>query len=92
MAGAWRWRGGVAARGERGDETMARAFKRWVRLIGGPSPLLIYSDFPKLQLQNSQTRSSGCPKMVKIFEVIKKITTNNFPLWVLFQILLYCML
>jgi hypothetical protein len=36
-----RWRGGVAARGERGDEAMARAFKRWVRLIGGPSPLLI---------------------------------------------------
>jgi hypothetical protein len=41
MAGAWRWHGGVAARGERGDEAMARAFKRWVRLTRGPSPLLI---------------------------------------------------
>jgi hypothetical protein len=37
----WRWRGGVAARGERGDEAMARVFKRWVRLTGRPSPLLI---------------------------------------------------
>jgi hypothetical protein len=55
MAGAWRWHGGVAAHGEHGDEVMARAFKRWVRLTGRPSPLLIYSDFPKLQLQNSQT-------------------------------------
>jgi hypothetical protein len=26
MADAWRWRGGVAARGERGDEAAARAF------------------------------------------------------------------
>jgi hypothetical protein len=41
MADAWRWRGGVATRGERGDEAMARVFKRWVRLTGGPSPLLI---------------------------------------------------
>jgi hypothetical protein len=55
MAGAWRWRGGVwrwrggvwrwcggmATHGERGDEAMARAFKRWVRLTDGPSPLLI---------------------------------------------------
>jgi hypothetical protein len=48
MAGAWRWHGAVAVRDERGDEAMARAFKRWVRLTGGPSPLLIYSDFPKL--------------------------------------------
>jgi hypothetical protein len=55
MAGAWRWHGGVAARGECGDEAMARAFKRWLRLTGGPSPLLIYFDFPKLQIQNSQT-------------------------------------
>jgi hypothetical protein len=55
MAGAWRWRGGVATRGEHGDEAMARAFKRWVRLTGRPSPLLIYSNFQKLQLQNSQT-------------------------------------
>jgi hypothetical protein len=39
--GVWRWRGGVAARGERGDKAMARAFKRWGRLTGGPSPLLI---------------------------------------------------
>jgi hypothetical protein len=92
MADAWRWRGGVAARGERGDEAMVRAFKWWVRLTGGPSPLLIYSDFPKLQLQNSQTQSFGCTKMVKLFEVIKNITRNNFPFSVLFQILLYCML
>jgi hypothetical protein len=26
MAGAWRWRGGVAACGERGDEAMARVY------------------------------------------------------------------
>jgi hypothetical protein len=31
-----RWRGTVAARGERGDEATTRAFKRWVRLIGRP--------------------------------------------------------
>jgi hypothetical protein len=36
-----RWRGSMAARGGRGDEAMARTFKRWVRLTGGPSPLLI---------------------------------------------------
>jgi hypothetical protein len=34
-----RWRGGMAAHGERGDEAMVHAFKRWVRLTGGPSPL-----------------------------------------------------
>jgi hypothetical protein len=36
-----RWRGSVATRGGCGDEAMAHAFKRWVRLTGGPSPLLI---------------------------------------------------
>jgi hypothetical protein len=36
-----RWRGSVAARGGRGDEAMACAFKRWVRLTGRPSPLFI---------------------------------------------------
>jgi hypothetical protein len=41
MAGAWRWRGSMAAHGGRGDEAMACAFKWWVRLTGGPSPLLI---------------------------------------------------
>jgi hypothetical protein len=35
------WRGSMAARGGRGDEAMARAFKQWVRLTGGPSPLFI---------------------------------------------------
>jgi hypothetical protein len=47
MAGAWRWCGGVAARGERGDEAMARAFKRWVRLTGRPSPLFDLLRFSK---------------------------------------------
>jgi hypothetical protein len=32
MAGAWRWHDGLAARGERGDDVMARTFKQWVRL------------------------------------------------------------
>jgi hypothetical protein len=41
MAGAWRWHDSMTVRGGRGDEAMARAFKRWVRLTGGPSPLLI---------------------------------------------------
>jgi hypothetical protein len=36
-----RWHGSMAAHGERGDEVMARAFKRWVRLTRGPSSLLI---------------------------------------------------
>jgi hypothetical protein len=36
-----RWRGSMAMRGGCGDEAMVHAFKRWVRLTGGPSPLLI---------------------------------------------------
>jgi hypothetical protein len=47
MAGAWRWRGGVAACGEHSDEVMARAFKRWVRLTGVPSPLFDLIRFSK---------------------------------------------
>jgi hypothetical protein len=46
-----RWRGSVATRGERGDEATTRAFKQWVRLTGGPSPISDLSqDFrtPKL--------------------------------------------
>jgi hypothetical protein len=35
------WSSSVAARGKHGDEAMACAFKRWVRLTGGPSPLFI---------------------------------------------------
>jgi hypothetical protein len=42
-----RWRGGVAARGESGDEAMARAFKRWVRLTDRPSPLFDLICFSK---------------------------------------------
>jgi hypothetical protein len=61
MAGAWRWRGGVAARGERGDEAMARAFKRWVRLTGGPSPLfdlIHFSKAPASKFRNTIFRMS----------------------------------
>jgi hypothetical protein len=47
MAGACRWHGGLATRGERGDEVMARAFKWWVRLTGGPSPLFDLIRFSK---------------------------------------------
>jgi hypothetical protein len=36
-----RWRGSVDTHNEHGDEAMARACKRWARLTGGPSPLLI---------------------------------------------------
>jgi hypothetical protein len=38
--------------------------------------------FPKLQLQNSQTLTSQCPKMVNIFEMINEIIKNNFPFWI----------
>jgi hypothetical protein len=36
-----RWRGSMATCGGCGDDAMAHAFKRWVRLTCGPSPLLI---------------------------------------------------
>jgi hypothetical protein len=48
LVGLWtmevggRWCGSVATRGEHGDEATAQAFKRWVRLTSGPSPI---SDF-----------------------------------------------
>jgi hypothetical protein len=50
-----RWRGGMAARGERCDEAMACAFKRWVRLAGGPSPrfdLIRFSKAPASKFTN----------------------------------------
>jgi hypothetical protein len=61
MAGAWRWRGSVAARGEHSDEAMARAFKRWVRLTGGPSPpfdLIRFSKAPASKFTNMIFRMS----------------------------------
>jgi hypothetical protein len=54
-----------------------------------PFDLLQFSKAPASKFTNM---IFGCPKMVKFFEVIKKIIRNNFPFWVLFQILLYCML
>jgi hypothetical protein len=56
----------VAARGEHGDEAMARAFKRWVRLTGGPSPLfdlIRFSKAPASKFINTIFRMSKNGKM-----------------------------
>jgi hypothetical protein len=50
-----RWCSSMAAHGERGDEATARAFKRWVRLTGGPSLFLIFLKIfkhPNIEIQN----------------------------------------
>jgi hypothetical protein len=51
-----RWCGSIAMHGEHGDEATALAFKRWVRLTGGPSPISNFSqDFkhPNFEIQNA---------------------------------------
>jgi hypothetical protein len=50
-----RWRDSVAACGEHCDEATVRAFKRWVRLTGGPSPIsgfLRIFKHPNFEIQN----------------------------------------
>jgi hypothetical protein len=55
-----RWHNSMAVCGEHGDEATARAFKLWVRLTGGPSPISDFSqDFqaPKFEIQNGKLPS-----------------------------------
>jgi hypothetical protein len=90
MADAWRLAGGGAAAGLHVVSAVtrqpARSVKRSVPLTCGPSCLFKLICFlPKLQLHNSQTRSSQCPKIFKLCMMLELIILTNFSHWVPFQ-------